>query len=71
MNKEEIVRKCIREIKGESFQQEDNLISDGWLSSFELIELIARLEKAIGCKICLQNLSPDSFDSVAAISEII
>lgn len=71
MKSENVVRECIKKIKGDFFRQEDHLISDGWLSSFDLIELIASLEESFDISISLDELTPDQFESVNRICEIV
>lgn len=63
--------KCLKEIKSENFDYEENLILGGYLSSFDLLELIVRLENEFVIKIPLQLVVPENFDSVERISELV
>ncbi|MBQ6408927.1 MAG: acyl carrier protein [Butyrivibrio sp.] len=65
------VIKCLQKIKGEYFDQEDELISGGWIDSFELIKLIKELDAEFEIKIKPADVIPDQFDSVQQICELI
>ena len=67
----EKIKEILKQIKGEYFDIEDNLISDGYINSFDLISLIDKIETNFGIKILLGELRPEDFDSVASISELI
>ncbi len=68
--KERIV-KALKTVKGEYFNEENNLISGGWIDSFTLLKLIRELEKEFEVKIRLEEITPESFNSVEQIESVI
>lgn len=71
MSVKEKIRECIKKVKGEYFFCENDLISSGFLSSFDLIDLIAKLEEVFQIEIPLYKIIPENLDSVDAIEELI
>ncbi len=71
MNDKKRIDTCIKHIKGDFFIQEKNLISAGWIDSFDLIKLISELEKEFEIHIPIENITPNEFDSVESISTLI
>ncbi len=70
MNKDEI-RKILKEIKGESFEEENNLITNGYINSFELIKLISELERQYEIRIPIEKITPDTFNSIERILNLV
>ena len=69
--KEQILS-VIREIKKDKSLGEDaHLVFDGILSSREIIQLIADMEEKFGVKIPVEEVLPDNFDTVEAISSML
>lgn len=66
---ESIIKKCLKETKGNHFEYEKDLISGGFISSLEFISFLLKLEKAFQIEFPLENISPDHFDSIRDIEE--
>lgn len=49
----------------------ENLISNGVIDSFTMIKLISFIESEFGIKADMEELTPDNFNSVDTISEMI
>ncbi len=62
-----MVRKCIKEVKGDYFDYEEALISSGLLSSFDIYELIICIEDNFNIKIPTEMIEPEMFDSIDSI----
>ena len=71
MEKRETIIKCIKKVKGNYFTQENHLVSDGWLDSIELIELVMELEEAFSLKIPIVNIAPENLDNIEEIEALI
>ncbi len=69
-NKEEI-RKVLQIVKGKDFSEDHDLISGGCLDSFELLMLIQKLEDYFQICIPLEWISPEEFNSIDSIYEVI
>lgn len=67
----EKIEDCIKDLKGKGFHYDHNLISGGYLSSFDIFELIIRLEEAFGIKIALEKIVPENLDSIDDIERLI
>lgn len=62
----------LNEVKeGVDFENEKNLITDGILTSFDLIMLISSLNNKFGVNITAAELVPENFESVEAIKKLI
>jgi acyl carrier protein len=62
----------LNEVKeGVDFENEKNLITDGILTSFDLIMLISALNNKFGVNITAAELVPENFESVEAIKKLI
>lgn len=70
MYKEEI-KGILKRLKGNNFDFEQNLITDGYISSFDLIALIAEMEKQFFVRIPLESIQPESFNNLDSICELI
>ena len=72
MNNTELrIFECLKRIKGSTFDETDNLITDGWMDSFDLLKLINAIEEEFGIKISMENIDPNSFNSVDRIEELL
>ncbi len=60
----EDVKDVLKEVKGEAFDHETDLISGGWISSFDLIYLIEIIEEKNDIRIPLDMITPDQFNNV-------
>ena len=65
------IKESLKVVKGNSFEIEANLITAHYVSSFELLNLISELEKSFNIKIELDNVTPEDFDSVDDIVNLI
>ena len=62
----------LNEVKeGVDFENEKNLITDGILTSFDLIMLISSLNNKFAVNITAAELVPENFESVEAIKKLI
>jgi len=68
---ETTIRNVLKDIKGESFEYEENLITGGYLSSFDLIAVVVGLEKALSIAIPLAEIMPENFNSVEDIKKLL
>lgn len=69
-SKEEIV-KVLQVVKGKGFLEEHNLISGGFLDSFELLMFVEELEKRFNISIQLEHISQEEFNSIDSVYNII
>ena len=53
------------------FQEEDTLIDDEILSSFDIIAMVSEINVQYGIEIRVDDLLPENFNSVDAILELI
>lgn len=49
------------------FENEENLVSDGVLESFDLVQLVATLEEEFDVEIGGRNITKENFDSLDRI----
>ncbi len=71
MDMRDEIKAILKKMKGEWFEEEENLFSDGYIDSFELIRLIVELEEAFHIKIQDDKVSPESFNSIDRICKLI
>lgn len=64
-----LIKACLKEVKGEHFDYEKDLISGGFISSLEFFSLLLKLEKVFNIKFPLENILPDNFDSIYDIEK--
>lgn len=67
----EKIKDCIKAVKGDYFIYEDNLISDGLLSSFDVLDLINRLEECFEVEFPRTIIMPENFDSIDMIEKLL
>lgn len=65
------ITNCLKSIKGDSFDQSEDLITGGYIDSFELMFLIEELEKYFHVKIPLAFIEPERFNRVNSICELL
>jgi len=53
------------------WENEDALVDDGLLDSFDIITLVNELNDAFGVEIGLEHLEPENFNSVGAIMALL
>lgn len=63
----EQTKACIKKVKGDSFDYEENLISGGYLSSLDLFKLIMEIEKKFNIRVPLERIAPEFFDDFSSI----
>ena len=49
------------------FENEENLVSDALLESFDLVQLVSTLEEELGVEIGGRNITKENFDSLDRI----
>ena len=52
------------------FENEENLVSDGILESFDLVQLVAALEEEFDVEIGGRNITKENFDSLDRITAL-
>lgn len=68
---EEVI-KILEFIKpGVNFNSEDNLIEDEIIDSFDIVNLVARLNEKFDIEITPANLIPENFSSATTIYELV
>lgn len=53
------------------FENENALIDDGLLDSFDIVTIVSDVVDAFGVKINVDDLEPENFNSMNAIAELI
>lgn len=76
MNTEQELQKFILSeiLKGEDASQlgsEDNLIDSGVLDSLAMMQIVTHVEKTYAISVDTEDLVPETFESVRALSEFI
>ena len=62
----------LKEIRPEfDFTASDDFIDDGMLDSFDIVTLIADLDKAYGISISGLDIVPENFRNIATIQELL
>lgn len=62
----------LEEVKsGVDYLEEDALITDGILKSFEIVSLVAKLNDEYGIEIGVADLVPENFETAQAIFDLI
>lgn len=65
------IKRILKKIKGDYFDYEEGLITEGYITSFNLIEIIKEIESTFNIEIQIQNIHPDNFDSISNIDEVV
>ena len=66
------VLKILNDIRPEfDFDDSDDFISDGYIDSFDLVTLVAALEKEYGVKIRGTEIVPENFFNLDAIKNLL
>ena len=72
MNTREQVLAILKEVKPtKELEGINDLIEGGFIDSFELMSLVANLTDKFGIDITIDELVPENFNSVDAISEMV
>jgi len=68
----EEVLKVLEEVKpGEDYKNSKTLVSDGILTSFDIVMLVSLLNEKFGVNISVMDLVPENFESVESIYDMI
>lgn len=68
----EDVLKVLEEVKpGEDFKNCKTLVTDGILTSFDIVMLVSLLNEKFGVNISVMDLVPENFESVESIYDMI
>ena len=64
--------KILENIKpGVDFTKEKSLVSDGILTSFDIVTLIANLTEEFDIEITVKDIVPENFESIEAIKKLV
>lgn len=62
----------LKEVKdGVDYEKEEHLITDGILTSFDIIMLVSLLNNKFNINISVMDLVPENFESVETINKLI
>ncbi len=62
----------LKEIKPEvDFENEENLIGDELLDSFDIISIVSAIDNEFDVKITAKDILPENFNSASALYELI
>ncbi len=62
----------LKEVKdGVDYEKEEHLITDGILTSFDIIMLVSLLNNKFNVNISVMDLVPENFESVETINKLI
>ena len=62
----------LKEIKSDvDYENETHLVTDGFLRSFDMIQIVNMIKDKYGLKIPIADLKPWNFDSVQAMFDMI
>lgn len=67
----EIIDVLLEVKDGVDYESEEHLISDGILTSFDLVMIVSLLNEKFNINITVVDLVPENFESVAAIKNLI
>lgn len=72
MNTKEQVLAILKEVKPtKNLENVTDIIEGGYIDSFELMSLVVRLNETFGIEITINELTPENFNSVEAISAMV
>lgn len=66
-----ILREHIDELKEIEVKPDTELISSGYLESFDIISIVVSLEEAFGVELSLDNMELEDFNTVKSIAEML
>lgn len=68
---EEVLIGILRQIKGEYFDIREQLITDGYITSFDLLYLIQLIEEKYSIEIPLTLIEPVQFNDIESMIKLI
>ncbi|MCI7057087.1 acyl carrier protein [Selenomonas bovis] len=69
---EQKIREILADLRPEfDFTEDVDFIEEGYLDSFDIVQLVAMLEKEYEVKIKGIDIVPENFSSVAAMAELL
>mgnify|MGYP003780815179 CR=1 FL=1 len=64
--------KLLKEIRSDvDFENETELIEDGFLDSFDIVSIISEIDDVFGVQIRINELDPENFNSAESIWNLI
>ena len=69
--KEQIIEILTEICPGVDFEQETALIDDGLIDSLDIVAVVTELMEAFDVELGVDDLTPENFNSVEAIEELI
>nr|AHF24548.1 phosphopantetheine attachment site [uncultured bacterium Contig248] len=72
MNTRELVAEIMKEVKpAKDLEGVENIVEGGFIDSFELMMLITTLSERFGVEISIDEITPENFNSIDAISAMV
>ena len=69
---EQKIREILADLRPEfDFTEDVDFIEEGYLDSFDIVQLVAALEKEYGVKIKGTDIVPENFSSVVAMERLL
>ena len=69
--REQIIEILTEICPGVDFEQETSLIDDGLIDSLDIVAVVTELMEAFDVELGVDDLTPENFNSVEAIEELI
>ena len=69
--REQIIEFLTEICPGVDFEQETSLIDDGLIDSLDIVAVVTELMEAFDVELGVDDLTPENFNSVEAIEELI
>ena len=66
-----ILKICPKVKRGDLLSKKTNLVNDGYLDSFDIIQIISKIEKIKKKKINPSKIKKNSFKNIATIRELL
>ena len=72
MQIKETLLRILRDLHPEiDFENEDALVTDGVLDSFDIVSLVAEINSEFDITVGIDELEPENFDSVDAMEKLV
>lgn len=65
------IMRIVKHMKGDWFEEDENLVTDGYLSSYDLVKLVKEIEDSFLIKIPIETIEPEAFNSIKDICLIV